>query len=85
MLDRVTALGVPVTEAVGQFYLRKGDPRPSPDLCNRGTAEGFFAELGALPVKAPIDLRLNSPCGPVFDTLAIFQRAEATRGPVTVG
>ena len=36
------------------------------------SAKGFLAELGALPDGAPIDLRLNSPGGSVFDAVAIF-------------
>jgi hypothetical protein len=34
VLNGFTALGIPVTEAVGPVCLGIGEPRPSPDLCN---------------------------------------------------
>ena len=48
------------------------------------SAKGFLAELGALPDAAPIDLRLNSPGGSVFDAVAIFNALKRHEGPVTV-
>ena len=35
VLNGYTALGIPVTEAVGYVCPGKGEPRPSADLCNR--------------------------------------------------
>ncbi|MEL6266985.1 MAG: transposase [Pseudomonadota bacterium] len=35
VLNGYTALGIPVTEAVGQVSPGKGQPRPSADFCNR--------------------------------------------------
>ncbi len=35
VLNGFTALGIPVTEAIGQVRPTKGEGRPSPDLCNR--------------------------------------------------
>jgi hypothetical protein len=35
VLNGYTALGIPVTEAVGQVCPGKGEPRPSVNLCNR--------------------------------------------------
>jgi len=35
VLNGFTALGIPVTEAMGQVCLGRGEPRPSNDLCNR--------------------------------------------------
>ena len=35
VLNRYTALGIPVTEPVGQIRLGKGEVRSGPDLCNR--------------------------------------------------
>jgi ATP-dependent Clp protease, protease subunit len=48
------------------------------------SAKGFLAELGALPDAAPIDLRLNSPGGSVFDAVAIHNALKRHEGPVTV-
>jgi ATP-dependent Clp endopeptidase proteolytic subunit ClpP len=48
------------------------------------SAKGFLAELGALPDDAPIDLRLNSPGGSVFDAVAIFNALKRHAGPITV-
>ena len=48
------------------------------------TAKGFLAELGALPDGVPIDLRLNSPGGSVFDAVAIFNALKRHEGAVTV-
>jgi len=48
------------------------------------SAKGFLAELGALPDDAPIDLRLNSPGGSVFDAVAIHNALKRHEGTVTV-
>ena len=48
------------------------------------SAKGFLAELGALPDDAPIDLRLNSPGGSVFDAVAIHNALSRHSGTVTV-
>ena len=48
------------------------------------SAKGFLAELGALPDDAPIDLRLNSPGGSVFDAVAIHNALSRHAGTVTV-
>lgn len=48
------------------------------------TAKGFLAELGALPDGAPIDLRLNSPGGSVFDAVAIYNALKRHSGDITV-
>jgi len=48
------------------------------------TAKGFLAELGALPDGVPIDLRLNSPGGSVFDAVAIFNALQRHEGTITV-
>jgi len=48
------------------------------------SAKGFLAELGALPGDAPIDLRLNSPGGSVFDAVAIYNALQRHAGTVTV-
>jgi len=48
------------------------------------TAKGFLAKLGALPDEVPIDLRLNSPGGSVFDAVAIHNALQRHAGPVTV-
>jgi ATP-dependent Clp protease, protease subunit len=48
------------------------------------SAKGFLAELGALPDTAPIDLRLNSPGGSVFDAVAIHNALKRHEGTVTV-
>ena len=48
------------------------------------SARGFLAELGAIPDAAPIDLRLNSPGGSVFDAVAIHNALTRHAGTVTV-
>ncbi len=48
------------------------------------SAKGFLAELGALPDGMPIDLRLNSPGGSVFDAVAIFNALARHTGTITV-
>ncbi len=48
------------------------------------SAKGFLAELGALPDDAPIDLRLNSPGGSVFDAVAIYNALTRHSGTITV-
>ena len=48
------------------------------------SAKGFLAELGALPEGTPIDLRLNSPGGSVFDAVAIHNAILRHQGTVTV-
>jgi ATP-dependent Clp protease protease subunit len=48
------------------------------------SAKGFLAELGALPDSMPIDLRLNSPGGSVFDAVAIYNALSRHAGTVTV-
>jgi len=48
------------------------------------SAKGFLAELGALPEGAPVDLRLNSPGGSVFDAVAIHNAIKRHEGTVTV-
>jgi len=48
------------------------------------SAKGFLAELGALPDGVPIDLRLNSPGGSVFDAVAIFNALTRHAGTITV-
>ena len=48
------------------------------------SAKGFLAELGALADDAPLDLRLNSPGGSVFDAVAIHNALARHAGTVTV-
>jgi len=48
------------------------------------SAKGFLAELGALPDGVPIDLRLNSPGGSVFDAVAIYNALQRHDGAITV-
>jgi len=48
------------------------------------SAKGFLAELGALPDGTPVDLRLNSPGGSVFDAVAIYNALQRHAGTVTV-
>lgn len=48
------------------------------------SAKGFLAELGALPDGVPIDLRLNSPGGSVFDAVAIYNALKRHEGAITV-
>ncbi|MBW7947025.1 MAG: Clp protease ClpP [Sphingomonadaceae bacterium] len=47
------------------------------------SAKGFLAELGALPDGVPIDLRLNSPGGSVFDAVAIYNALQRHNGSIT--
>ncbi len=48
------------------------------------SAKGFLADLGKLPDKAPLTLRLNSPGGSVFDAVAIYNALQRHAGTVTV-
>jgi ATP-dependent Clp protease protease subunit len=48
------------------------------------SAKRFLAELGALSDGTPVDLRLNSPGGSVFDAVAIHNAIKRHEGPVTV-
>ena len=48
------------------------------------SAKGFPGELGALPEGTPVDLRLNSPGGSVFDAVAIHNAIKRHEGTVTV-
>lgn len=48
------------------------------------SAKGFLADLGALPAGTPVDLRLNSPGGSVFDAVAIHNALKRHQGTVTV-
>lgn len=48
------------------------------------SAKGFLAELGALPDGMPVDLRVNSPGGSVFDAVAIYNALKRHAGTVTV-
>ena len=48
------------------------------------SAKGFLAEMGALPDSMPIDLRLNSPGGSVFDAVAIYNALTRHAGMITV-
>ncbi len=48
------------------------------------SAKSFLAELGALDTKAPLNLRLNSPGGSVFDAVAIYNALQRHEGSVTV-
>ncbi len=48
------------------------------------SAKGFLSELGALPEGTPVDLRLNSPGGSVFDAVAIHNALKRHEGTVTV-
>ena len=48
------------------------------------SAKRFLAELGALPEGVPIDLRLNSPGGSVFDAVAIYNALQRHEGAITV-
>ena len=48
------------------------------------SAKGFLTELGALPEGTPVDLRLNSPGGSVFDAVAIHNALKRHEGNVTV-
>ena len=48
------------------------------------SAKAFLADLGKLPHKAPLTLRLNSPGGSVFDAVAIYNALSRHSGTVTV-
>ena len=48
------------------------------------SAKAFLADLGKLPDKAPLTLRLNSPGGSVFDAVAIYNALTRHAGAVTV-
>ncbi len=48
------------------------------------SAKTFIAELGKLPKGTPLELRLNSPGGSVFDAVAIYNALKRHEGPVTV-
>ncbi len=48
------------------------------------SAKAFLADLGKLPDKAPLTLRLNSPGGSVFDAVAIYNALQRHAGMVTV-
>ena len=48
------------------------------------SAKAFLADLGKLPDKAPLTLRLNSPGGSVFDAVAIYNALQRHAGNVTV-
>ncbi len=48
------------------------------------SAKAFLADLGKLPDKAPLNLRLNSPGGSVFDAVAIYNALQRHAGNVTV-
>ena len=48
------------------------------------SAKAFLADLGELPDKAPLTLRLNSPGGSVFDAVAIYNALTRHAGNVTV-
>ena len=48
------------------------------------SAKAFLADLGELPDKAPLTLRLNSPGGSVFDAVAIYNALQRHAGTVTV-
>jgi len=48
------------------------------------SAKAFLAELGALADDAPLTLRLNSPGGSVFDSVAIYNALKRHAGPVAV-
>jgi hypothetical protein len=45
VLNGCTALGIPVTEPVGQVCPGKGEPRHSADLCNRAWQNGSSRDL----------------------------------------
>ena len=48
------------------------------------SAKAFLADLGKLPDKAPLTLRLNSPGGSVFDAVAIYNALQRHAGTITV-
>ncbi len=48
------------------------------------SAKSFLADLGELDSKAPLELRLNSPGGSVFDAVAIYNALMRHEGTVTV-
>jgi len=48
------------------------------------SAKSFLAELGELDANTPLNLRLNSPGGSVFDAVAIYNALMRHEGMVTV-
>ncbi len=48
------------------------------------SAKSFLAELGELDPNTPLNLRLNSPGGSVFDAVAIYNALQRHEGTVTV-
>ena len=48
------------------------------------SAKSFLADLGALASTAPLELRLNSPGGSVFDAVAIYNALKRHAGDITV-
>jgi ATP-dependent Clp protease protease subunit len=48
------------------------------------SAKSFLAELGELDTNTPLNLRLNSPGGSVFDAVAIYNALMRHEGAVTV-
>lgn len=48
------------------------------------SAKAFIADIGALDNGAPLELRLNSPGGSVFDAVAIYNALQRHDGKVTV-
>ena len=48
------------------------------------SAKSFLADLGALDSNAPLELRLNSPGGSVFDAVAIYNALQRHEGAITV-
>lgn len=46
VLNGFTALGTPITEVAGQVCPRKGEVRPSPDLCNRALGHHALGSAG---------------------------------------
>jgi ATP-dependent Clp protease protease subunit len=48
------------------------------------SAKSFLADLGELDSNAPLELRLNSPGGSVFDAVAIYNALKRHGGTVTV-
>lgn len=48
------------------------------------SAKAFIADLGDLPDGTPLELRLNSPGGSVFDAVAIYNALQRHAGTVTV-
>ena len=48
------------------------------------SAKAFIADIGALDNGAPLELRLNSPGGSVFDAVAIYNALQRHDGKITV-